>query len=1508
MVLGQVLQINRYDVALALPNNLTGYIPLTSISDKLTTRMEVLVAEDDSVSTEEEVHGKGIELKSLFFLGQYLRAYVLSTKEDSVSTGKGKRRIELSVNPTHANTGLTKADLVVNSMVQATVLSVEDHGLIMGLGLEHDSPRAFMSSRECGYNIDASKIEEGAVFLCLIIGLASNGNVIKLSVDRQKAGNLKKGNFLVDGPTVDSFLPGTAVEIQVSEVTASGIVGKVMGALDVTADWIHCGTTESAKDLVKRYPVSSKTKARIVCTFPTAEERKLGVSLLHHVVSFSAKTPLSSNSKDPITPIQALPLSTIVPEVKVVSVEPGIGLLVDVGVKGVQGFVHISRVSNEKVATLSESTGPYKPGSVHRGRIVGYNPVDGLFLVSFEPRILGQPFLRLEDVQVGQVVDGTIVKLIMKEHGISGMLVNIAESITGLVPEIHFADVQLQHPELKYKEGAAVKARILSTNLEKHQIRMTLKKSLVSSNRDIWKSYDTLKAGDSAPGTIVSFLPSGAIVQFYSSVRGFLPVSEMSETYIEEPRKHFRIGQVVNVRIISVDPVANRMTVSCKDPADQSTSQQEAFAELIPGTKLTGTVSEKTISEIVIELDGSGAKAKLPFEHLGDSTAKKCISLAKKIRVGQKMNDLLLLSKQGSNRPVRITSKPSLIEAARDGTLLKSFEDVSEGAVAVGYVKNITLAGVFVQFGGELTGLLLKTHLPEEAIRLPDFGMRRDQSISVKILSIDFGLQRFLVIMDRVSGNNAKTDTPTLSLSDRTITDAVDGVSTSMDNYSLGKLTKSRIVSVKESQLNVVLADGVQGRIDVSEVFDTWEDIKDRKHPLKTFRPKQVLPVRILGLHDSRNHRFLPITHRGKAPVFELSAKPLNQGSPESEVLTLDKIQAESVWVAFVNNAAGDYLWVNISPNVRGRISAMDVSEDISLTSNLPRNFPVGSALKVRVKKVDIENGHLDLSARLGSSSTSLTYKDLSRGMVLPGRVTKVTDQQIMVQLSESIAAPVHLIDLADDFAIANFSTYQKNQVIRVCVSNLDIPNKRMTLSTRPSKVLSSSLPVVDPEIASINQIKTNDIVRGFVKNVADTGIFVSLSSTVTAYIRISDLSDTFIKDWKSSFHVGQLVRGKIIAIEPTLNNVQMSLKESVIDSYYNALLTYNDLSAGQIVTGKVRKVESFGVFILVDRSANVSGLCHRSEMADQRVADVGKLYNEGDVVKAKVLSVDPDTRRISFGLKASYIKHNAHEVGDSDEDSDDMDNDVLNKTYAGGEEDIDLNDVRDIDASPTHEESLSGGQHNIMGDSENGPISQTQSKLRGLSAGGFDWTGGMTDVDDIRDQSDTDGEATQPTKKRRKKAEIQVDRTGDLDANGPQSVADFERLLLGRPDSSILWLGYMAFQLQLSEVDKAREIAERALRTINIREDSEKLNVWVALLNLENAYGSDDTVDEVFKRACSYNDTQDIHERLASIYIQSGKNDVSPHHTLACPQTLIFPPESRRYLSSSYEEVHPRP
>lgn len=80
-----------------------------------------------------------------------------------------------------------------------------------------------------------------------------------------------------------------------------------------------------------------------------------------------------------------------------------------------------------------------------------------------------------------------------------------------------------------------------------------------------------------------------------------------------------------------------------------------------------------------------------------------------------------------------------------------------------------------------------------------------------------------------------------------------------------------------------------------------------------------------------------------------------------------------------------------------------------------------------------------------------------------------------------------------------------------------------------------------------------------------------------------------------------------------------------------------------------------------------------------------------------------------------------------------------------------------------------------------------------------------------------------------------------------------------------------MAFQLSMAEVEKAREIGERALKRISFREEREKQNVWVALMNLENKHGTPQSLMTLFQRALAYNDPKTIYLQLIGIYERSG-------------------------------------
>ncbi|KAI9801570.1 MAG: hypothetical protein M1825_003249 [Sarcosagium campestre] len=1475
VILGQVSEITGRDIALALPNNLTGYVPVTNISDHLTDDLEA------SLENADELQDKMVDLESLFSIGQYLRAYVVSTSDGS-PLHKGRRHIELSLNPRQANSGLKKSDMVPNSMIQASVKSVEDHGLIMDIGLEDDSIRGFMSSKDVGHSIDYSGIKEGTVFLCLVTGLSSNGKILKLSADTAKSGIIKKSNYLSEAPTVDAFLPGTAIELIVTEVTTSGVSGQVMGMLDVTADVVHSGASSTGTSLQKKFKVGQKVKARIICTFPTSDTKKLGVSFLDQVLSLRPQTVISAGKDS--HPNKALPISAIVEEAKVERVEPGIGVYLGVGVKLILAFVHISRMADKKVETLLESEGPYQTGSTHRARIVGYNAMDGVFLASMEESIINQPFLRIEDLNLGQVVKGTVEKLIVNADGFGGLLVKVAEGIVGLVPEMHVADTHLSHPDRKFKEGLSVTARVLSTDPEKRHFRLTLKKSLVNSDVPIFESYESISVGYQSPGTLVKVLPTGAVVHFYGSVRAFLPKAEMSEAFIQDPTRHFRVGQVVSVHVLSIDKGNEKMLVSCKDPSLFGAEQKAAFSQIKAGQLTAGIVSEKSSDDVVVELEGSKVRATLPIGHVSDGSEVKVAAAFKKIRVGQRLGDLLVLEKNESKRLVALSGKKSLCKAAKDGRLVTALTDLRPGMKAEGFVRNSYSGGIFIQFANSLVGLVLKSEIPDDMLLLPDYGVRPSQSITVIVSSVDYGQQKFLLSLkdDANKDEKPQRDAPGW----KATVNPVDENMKSTGDYTLGTITKARICSVKATQLNVQLADNVQGRVDASHVFDSWEEITDRKRPLSRFRAKQVIPVRIVGVHDARSHRFLPITHRaGKNPVLELTTKPseLADDGKKNQIMAIENITVGSNHVAFINNITAECVWVSLSPNVRGRLRLLDLSDQVSQLKNIEVNFPVGSAIKVQVTGVDISNNRLDLSTRSAKKSAPVSFENLAEGVIVPGRVTKVTEQQVNVQLSDSVSGVIPLTELEDDYERVNAASYQKNEIVRVCVVGFDAANERVDLSARPSRVLNSSLPIKDRVISSISQLKVNDVVRGFIKHTADTGVFVTLSANVTAYIRVSDLSDSFIKDWKAAFQVDQLVKGKVVSLDPLLNHVQLSLKSSVVDRDYVPPITVEELKVGQVVTGKIRKVEEFGVFIVVDNSANVSGLCHRTEIADRPVRDAKTIYDEGDAVKAKILKIDRASGRINFGLKSAYL--HAAEEGSEDEDDDEQAEmvDGLNGVTPpdDGDDVDDEDDDSDGGVDISNVKMMPSGLSD-ENDSDTAMRDAPTTEAKGLSTSGFDWSGNIVASDDDDDDDNDRGKDTRPAsaahlkKKRSGRASIKADHTADLDLHGPRSTSDFERLLLTNPSSSELWLQYMAFQLQLSEVASARELGERALQTIDAREEEEKVNVWVGLLNLENTYGTPEALEEVFQRACQYTDGLDMHGRLASIYTQSEKFDLA--------------------------------
>jgi rRNA biogenesis protein RRP5 len=115
----------------------------------------------------------------------------------------------------------------------------------------------------------------------------------------------------------------------------------------------------------------------------------------------------------------------------------------------------ISRVSDDHLTHLSPTSGPFRPGTAHRARVVGYSAVDNLVQISFQASATGAKYFRVEDVEVGARVKGTIQRLTEK-----AVFIKLSHYVDGVVWPIHYPSTKLKSLEKRYKPDSPVNARV----------------------------------------------------------------------------------------------------------------------------------------------------------------------------------------------------------------------------------------------------------------------------------------------------------------------------------------------------------------------------------------------------------------------------------------------------------------------------------------------------------------------------------------------------------------------------------------------------------------------------------------------------------------------------------------------------------------------------------------------------------------------------------------------------------------------------------------------------------------------------------------------------------------------------------------------------------------------------------------------------------------------------------------------------------------------------------------
>lgn len=118
-----------------------------------------------------------------------------------------------------------------------------------------------------------------------------------------------------------------------------------------------------------------------------------------------------------------------------------------------------------------------------------------------------------------------------------------------------------------------------------------------------------------------------------------------------------------------------------------------------------------------------------------------------------------------------------------------------------------------------------------------------------------------------------------------------------------------------------------------------------------------------------------------------------------------------------------------------------------------------------------------------------------------------------------------------------------------------------------------------------------------------------------------------------------QPVVGKIVSCNED-DRILLTLRETEVNGDLKVLKNYSDIKPGDIFNGTVRNVTDFGVFVKLDNTANVTGLAHITEIADEVPEDIQSIFGVGDRVKAYVLKSNPEKEATIFVLEGVSLQY----------------------------------------------------------------------------------------------------------------------------------------------------------------------------------------------------------------------------------------------------------------------------
>jgi len=291
--------------------------------------------------------------------------------------------------------------------------------------------------------------------------------------------------------------------------------------------------------------------------------------------------------------------------------------------------------------------------------------------------------------------------------------------------------------------------------------------------------------------------------------------------------------------------------------------------------------------------------------------------------------------------------------------------------------------------------------------------------------------------------------------------------------------------------------------------------------------------------------------------------------------------------------------------------------------------YSVGEEIEVKILKYDKNSDRVSLGVKqLKTDPWERVPEQYAPGSRVKGKVVSITDYGVFVELEEGVEGLVHISEMSWSKKPRHPSKIVGvGEEIEVQVLKVEAETKRISLGMKqmqpnPWDVVEESYPV-------------GSVIEGKIKNITDFGIFIGIEEGIDGLIHVSDLSWTErIKHPSEKYAKGETIQAVVLKIDKENERFSLGVKQLEPDPWQAAASNY---PIGSTVEGTITNVTDFGVFVQLEEG--IEGLVHVSEISKDKVKTPVGMFNVNDTLKAMVINVSADDRKIGLSVKALQEK-----------------------------------------------------------------------------------------------------------------------------------------------------------------------------------------------------------------------------------------------------------------------------